>query len=82
MTKKSESVLTGVATAIGSTLGAVAGTTDKLGRYVKAKQRVVRKSLRNTARGAKSTRARVSKRGKTVARKIRAKVRRGVRSAA
>jgi hypothetical protein len=68
MAENHEGVLTDVATAIGSTLGAVAGTTDRIKRLVKTEKRVVAKKVRR----AKS---RVARGRKVAKRKVRAKVR-------
>jgi hypothetical protein len=71
MSTREDRVLTDVATAIGSTLGAVVAETDKITRFVKAKRRAVAKK----ARRAEGRAAKVRKEAKAGGRKLRAKVR-------
>jgi hypothetical protein len=71
MSTREDRVLTDVATAIGTTLGAASAETEKAKRYVKAKKRVVAKKVRE----AKSQVAKGRKAAKAAGKKIRAKVR-------
>jgi hypothetical protein len=74
MSTREERVLTDVATAIGSTLGAVAAKTDQLASFMKTKERRVAKRVRGAVRHAA-----IARRRKTAAKKVRRVVSAGKR---
>jgi len=71
MSTREDRVLMGVATAVGTALGAAAAETEKAKRYVKAKKRVVVKKVRE----ARSKVAKGRKAARATGKKLRAKVR-------
>ncbi|MGB6200553.1 MAG: hypothetical protein WA871_08060 [Candidatus Acidiferrales bacterium] len=77
MATREDRVLSDVATAIGSTLGAVVAQTDKIKRFVRAEEKAVAKKVR----GVRSRAVAVKRRTKTVVKKAKRAISTGKRKA-